>query len=95
MDRVDGLALMSSDDDACVSSKSHGQIEGSAEDAVHKDFGKLAQNWFAGALVIYVLAYLLGQKIDPALYFGAFVGVPFLAYYGLYRLEASQSKREK
>ena len=86
---------MSSDDDACVSSKSHGQIEGSAEDAVHKDFGKFAQNWFAGALVIYVLTYLLGQKIDPALYFGAFVGVPFLAYYGLYRLEASQSKRQK
>ena len=95
MDRVDGLALMSSDDDACVSSKSHGQIEGSVEDAVHKDFGKFAQNWFAGALVIYVLAYLLGQTIDPALYFGAFVGVPFLAYYGLYRFEASQSKRQK
>lgn len=48
----------------------------------HTAYGDLAFKWVATAVGVYAVALLLGQEINPVVYFGAFVGVPFATFYG-------------
>jgi len=55
-----------------------------------QDFGK---QWIAVAIVIFFLLLLIGQQVDAAFYFIAFVGVPFATYYAFVAYEKMKKNK--
>jgi len=58
-----------------------------------KELHEFGKKWVLTAIGIYVFALLIGQEVDPFMYFGAFVGVPYATFYGFVAYEKLKSRR--